>query len=66
MRYCALILLLTLSGCSTLPTPPKDQQQSLSAADTLLAQADTKAANGEIQQAIAVLEIGRASCRERV
>ncbi|MCF6229175.1 MAG: tetratricopeptide repeat protein [Gammaproteobacteria bacterium] len=57
MKYRICILLtLSLAGCSTLPTPPEQQPQSISAADTLLAQANSKAASGETAQAIAILE----------
>ncbi len=53
-RYAGILLMLSLAGCSTLPKPT--EPQSISAADTLLAQADNKAANGETVQAIAILE----------
>lgn len=47
-----IILALGLGACSVLPT----EQHSTDATDTLLAQANAKAANGETQQAIATLE----------
>lgn len=50
-----LLLLLGLGGCSSLPREEPVGTHS-PAADTLLAQANSKAANGEIPQAIATLE----------
>ena len=50
----SILLALSLGACSILPPDP--QQGSGGAADTLLAQANSKAANGETLQAIATLE----------
>ncbi len=55
-RYASILLMLSLAGCSTLPKPTEPQSISISAADTLLAQADRKAASGATLQAIAILE----------
>ena len=52
----ALWLLIGITSCSLVPDSKTGSSQSGGPGDTLLAQANAKAASGETQQAIAVLE----------
>lgn len=51
-----LLLLVSIASCSLMPGSKDGQMQSGGPGDTLLAQANAKAASGDTQQAIAVLE----------